>query len=222
MEVLATEEYTVEKNSNGSISLNHKSRGYQLVLHSAAQEKNQPYDITFDIPCTGICFTVTGRDLKEYERLDNLLTINSNLQYVEIGAGLAEFIPNMVQRYSMLHRPIIIDPADYTLMKAMMQHAKNLDIGERMHERLETLIKRCDVILDPSKVRLINAFLGQAMHKFDLDGIADVVIDHCGATLYKFTEYAEEDEVREFERRLLKPNGILRIISSPKKDDSLT
>ncbi|HLD79426.1 MAG TPA: hypothetical protein VJA18_02605 [Candidatus Nanoarchaeia archaeon] len=146
---------------------------------------------------------ITGRDLTEY-RTFRKLTIDPSLVYVEVGAGLGEFIPAVVQK-NPKEKPIVIDPADYRLMLDMLQFAELLPLAEQTKQKLRIYQERCKTILNPHKVRLVSS---QLENVFDLnpelEGVADVVVDHFGALFYN---YRQRPGLEDLERRLLKANG---------------
>ncbi len=164
-------------------------------------------------------FLVSESDLRTYLKIFSCLPINPDFQYLEIGAGLGEFTPFIA---NALHgriksRPIVVDLADYELMKDMMTHARELDIGDSMRRYLSTLILRAQTILDPSRVDLINTSLSNALKlRPDLEGIADFAVDLFGAVNYYNIEIGNtgissrielERKISELERKFVKPGG---------------
>jgi len=164
-------------------------------------------------------FIVSESDLRTYLKHLSCLPINPNFQYLEIGAGLGEFTPFIADALHgrLKSRPIVIDLADYELMKDMMARARELDISDAMKRYLSTLILRAQTILDPSKVDLINTPLSNTLKlRPDLEGIADFAVDLFGAVNYYNVEIGNmevssrielERKISELERRFVKPGG---------------
>ena len=66
-----------------------------------------------------ICF-ISHRDIFEYPR--ELRKINTSFQYVEIGAGLGEFMTYLTSGLRKdSPKPIVIDPANYELLLEMLE-----------------------------------------------------------------------------------------------------
>src|SRR3989338_1768283 len=163
-------------------------------------------EYSFVYTARGIYSCVTARNVSEYENNIRELMINPFFQYAEVGAGLGEFIPNLVDNYKIKHLPIIIDPVDYELMGNMLGYELNLKFSDRVNKNLLKLFERCKIIRDQNKVRLINEDLVTAIKShLDIHNIADIVIDNFGATHY-MTNYRQ---CLDYERKLLKPNGYL-------------
>ena len=180
-------------NSNGSLKM-------------SVYLKN-PDDSTGVIFETPFCKFVTCRDLRDYDREIKEHKINPNFKYVEIGAGLGEFIPNLIDRYGskLKYKPIVIDPINYSLIRDIINFTLSLDLTKKVSGRLKIILMRCLIILDNNKVILINIDLEQAVKSKKILNIADVLIDMAGAAHYmKNYKYAWK-----LERRILKPNGIL-------------
>ena len=67
---------------------------------------------------------ITGRSLDKYAKHFPKLQISPKLQYVEVGAGLGALIPSLVSGFDgKLRPPVIIDPANYLVMKEMLEYA---------------------------------------------------------------------------------------------------
>jgi len=201
------------------VKIHTHSRHYTLEI-----EFNQPngmltfLDVHFFHRTGGLePIVISERDVKQYfDYFDDLKTINPKLQYLEVGAGLGGFIPYLVNEWSQIltSKPIVIDPADYRLMANMLRYAKQLNLGVGIGKRLDELIKRAEIIIDPGKVYLVNTRLGEALRSVpELQAIADVVIDLLGPVNYPSSEFHGhdtdiEDRILEMEKILLKPNGI--------------
>jgi hypothetical protein len=193
-------------------------------------EVKSPLEVHFEIPSRRLDFElITGRDMDDYIDIasyhsnsgkSKLLPLDSSLQYVEIGAGLGEFTPYLIKQLgtSLRHKPIVIDPADYAIMKDMLHYAISQHFGERYDERCLEFSERCDIISDPEKVKLFSMTLGQAVKGFpELMQIGDVVIDLCGAKLYSYRESPDgsrlmHSQIEIWEKELTKSYG--RLITS--------
>lgn len=165
-------------------------------------------------------YTITGRDLKrdlfygeddtgEYSREVQQLAHAPPLGYqcIEIGAGLGEFIPKLVEK-GVSVKPIVIDPANYSLLLEMLQHIEPA-IRETHYTQLQELERRAQVINDSFYVRLINTTLGEAIRKHpDLKEIADIVVEHLGPSRWSSTEKRPQD-ILQLEKSLLKEEGVL-------------
>lgn len=151
---------------------------------------------------------ITARDIGEYDEEIKSMIINPSLQYVEVGAGLGEFIPRIIRRFgdSLVSRPIVVDPAKYEVMYSLLDFARKLETNTLMYDKLGELKDRCEIILDNKKVRLVNFTLEKAVSEFpELLGVADVVVDHIGAS-----HYMEDHECAwRLEEKFLKWTGRL-------------
>jgi len=151
-----------------------------------------------DGPLDGYLMSLKGRQVKESDRC------------LEIGPGLGEFIPHLVQNHQFHERPTVIDIADYNRMKMMLEYVStlgNVNIGLR--QKLRTLAQRCDTYLDPSKVNLVNKSLVDALEEHpEYQGLFDIVVDLDGAYLYGKMKSSGSD-VREIEKSLVATGGIL-------------
>jgi len=175
----------------------------------------EPFAIHFEVSNNGEPIYITGKSGYFYESLHEH-RIDSRAQYVEVGAGLGGFIPGLVNIYfgSEFPKPIVIDPADYSVMRDMIHFAKGLDFhysfSDVINDRLSLLEYRCGVYMDSSRVCLVNMNLGDALLAFPgLEGSADFVIENTGPVCYSFTE---EEDILKLEERLLKKGG--QVLSS--------
>jgi len=135
---------------------------------------------------------ITGRDLDEYRQQFPELPLDPTKRVIEIGPGLAEYIPALTKLQPQ-ERPIAIDPIDYALIKAMLEEALHravqAPIFQDVHARLTELLERADIFLDASKIEHIPMTLGEALRsRPDLHGTGDIVIDSHGPTQYLETE----------------------------------
>ncbi len=166
---------------------------------------------------------MTGRDVPEYmDHLGYDLDITQDDQLVEVGAGLGQFVPLMVENLgsSLKHRPIVIDPVQYDVVKTHLQTILDQFGNERvvcsLEQRIQEFIKRCTILLG-SDVLHIRETLGNAirLHPKTLLGKADAVVGLCGAMIQSSTEnngtpstakniYFRRRKVREMHCLLLK------------------
>ena len=152
-------------------------------------------------------YTITARDMDGYPKLE----INQGFQYVEVGAGMGGFIKHLIDK-KVEKKPIVIDPSDYTRMKKMLYFAENIDLTYNLKERIKLLRERCEIVLDPDKVRLINSRVEEAVRdNKELIGLADVVVDNYAARMWAIYPLflVNQGSIEDIEISMLKPNGIL-------------
>jgi hypothetical protein len=134
---------------------------------------------------------VTGRDFgindgvnRYHPELRELVEKAPPIQVVEIGPGLGEFVPTVAQ--SKMPMPIAIDVINYEdLLKEMTQYLPQIEDDKTAYEELTELIRRCKIMLDPSKVKLINFCLEDAIVRHpELIDSADILVDLLGAFAY--------------------------------------
>ena len=143
---------------------------------------------------------MTSRDLKDYP---TELSRISDVQYLEVGAGLGEFIPFAAEQVCV--KPVVIDPANYHLMRRMLREALDFNLSYVIKDRINVVLKRCNTILDPSKVVLFNWTMEEALIKHpELNGIADVVVENWGPTLY---DNSLDERVYSSIKKFAKPSG---------------
>ncbi len=198
--------YEVERREAFTTNIKAKREGYTLKIRDYPKwVDHTPAMFSVERREDHGNFLITGRDLKEYHYTIGERRINPLLLYVEVGAGLGEFIPSVVHN-NPLQKPIVIDPANYKLMLEMLLFAESLPVKEETKRRLKIYQERCRLFLNKDKIWLINLNLEDAFRQYpELQGIADVVIDNFGAGHYASDKQATE----ELERRLLKHTGIL-------------
>ncbi len=162
-------------------------------------------------------FPITARDLPHYHRSFPRLRLDSSLQFTEVGSGLGGLVPYLAQtRAAMRRMPIAIDPADYqtllTLTDRLAGQANELRLSTEARQRLDIIRSRCDILLDASRVRLVNTTLCRAVTKHpELHGCSDVVVDHYGGKLYPQAEGNAEHGRTMMEaarKTLLKKDGM--------------
>ncbi|GEM_PF-5542549 len=157
--------------------------GYSLIVIDS-----EPMDwisITFDLPpVNNKEVMVTGRDLKHYHSQIRDLAFDPSKVYLEIGAGLGEFIPRVVEQ-NPVHRPIVIDPVNYVLLSEMLQCAQSFFLGEKAQQRLQIYQERCRTVLNQEKVHLISNTLEDAIVNYPkLKKSVDVAVDHYAAAYH--------------------------------------
>jgi len=226
------------------LGLKDPESSYKMIIEKSFSAGNSSGRISFKLPypyklgnlgSDDSHIGLTCRPLELYpERVRNLV-IDSGKQYIEIGAGLGGFIPFHVvpNLDKILHRPIVIDLADYGLLEEFLNHAKEFDFDgdEGQYQSLvKSCLSACEIIRDSSKVRLINEPLDVALRNhLELIGSGDIVVDNCGPSHYPLsikrriemlypgssksiilqTEERLRDRVLQMERQLLKPDGQL-------------
>lgn len=206
----------IEEQAEPEISWMSDSRGYTLTIKKRNALSRSIY---FTYQSNGEEILVTGRRIQDYERPIREMPLFPNRQYVEVGAGLGEFVPHLLRTVKDLaHKPIVIDPADYSLMHDMLSEAaESSDIDPITRNKLYVMRDRARTILDRSRVRLVNKTLLRALDEDpDLKGCADVVIDNFGASIYPNSEWPVSEEyfvangffLGEMEKQLLRPGGL--------------
>ncbi len=162
---------------------------------------------------------VTARDMSGYKALIRNHQQSRELQYIDVGAGLGEFTPNLIRKFDSLpYKPIIIDPFNYDLATEMMEYAFD-KVPEISQPRLIELLDRIRIIKDKNKIRLINTKLSEAIVNFpEIMGISDVVLDSHGAYTHQSGETylsADRKERKKIIKNLLyslgKPNAEILI-----------
>jgi len=180
--------------------INFSHRGYELVVNT-----DFPNASFFKYDEEGK-MSITSRDLKGYEEME----INPDLQYLEVGPGLGEFIPYVVSKMKGKNKPIAIDLADYSLMRDILEYAREYfsapeNEDSSIVERLDVLLGRVETITDPELVTFINEPLHEALDSHpELYGCADVVVDNFGALRWYSHSGNTEEETVDLERKLKK------------------
>ncbi len=201
------EEYITDIDADEGNLLIFDKTGYKLSINIPDNiTRENVYDIWFNLPC-GI--PVTHREVDTYSSELSEIKIKATDKCLEVGSGLAEWIPYILEKIEFDERPTVIELSDYKKMKNMLQYAINLRIDPKITPELESLVRRCDVYLDPEKVNLINfPFIDAIQNNPELVGKFDVVVDIMGADLYQnMSSYGFY--VSGIEKRLLAPDGIL-------------
>ncbi len=197
--------------SNGHVKLYALAEGYMLEYADGTNLKFRFKDKTrseLGIPIT--CRDLRSSDGSAYHPELSKIVRNPDphKRYIEVGAGLGEFAPR-------IRGIVVIDPANYLLMLEMLKEIKP-DVGWLDRIRLAKLVRRCEAILDPARVTLINKTLQGAVENHpDLLESADVVVDNNGAFEWGWIEKFRSngwrgfEEIMAAEQRLVKENGLL-------------
>lgn len=202
--------YEIEEYEN-ILSITENNYRYSLRINLSNNYDHQ-HQRTFFIYNNGDTgFLITARDIKQYPREISTFLSNPDLQYIDVGCGLGEFLPLLVKKQKKCSpKPIAIDPANYPLMKDILTYALTIDEGKRLSSNLDVLIERTNFFIESKKIILINEPIEKAVesHK-EIIHFADGVVDNFGPHLYqtKFKNLAAPIECLEM--RLLKPNGKL-------------
>lgn len=141
--------YHHDVNAEGIFWMRDKTSGYKMNIRIPGQTTNEGYNIVFNLP-NGI--PITPGELSFYQTRLMTVTINESTKCLEIGAGLAEWIPYLLENYKLRERPTVIEMADYQKMIEMMRDAILLKIHPEVTQRLELLIRTCKTYLDTKKV----------------------------------------------------------------------
>jgi hypothetical protein len=123
---------------------------------------------------------VTGRDLvgepkKSYHQELEDIADFADLQVVEMGPGLGEFIPLLTEVAKI--KPIAIDPVNYNNLLELMEYARSR-VPEIIVGELDIFKQRAEIYLDSTKVWLVNTTLEEAVKDKRLFEIADVFVDN--------------------------------------------
>lgn len=213
------------KTINNLLSVEDVKTDYLLYLNLFNTDLNNWRTLYFFSILNNARMLVTARNIEEYDRRVSKIPIQSDFQYVEVGAGLGGFVPHIIEKqkadYKNNYLPaIIIDPINYEILRDLLVYSDGLELNVKQHLRIKTLKSRCDLFLNKNKVNLVNAKLSDAVKDKKLQNIADFVVDNFGPSNHTCTEYAfskrnmasdefdaSEKFVYELEKRLLKPSG---------------
>lgn len=156
---------------------------------------------------------ITLRNIWAYGELVPNLKIDPTKSYMEVGAGIGGFISHVDKFLKPSSpRPLVIDPANYALMRDMLNFSLSTDRVDR--ERVGELVDRCNLILNPKKVNFVNKKLSDALEQHpELEGTIDVIVDNFGPCHWMGLE-----ESAAIERKFLKPGG--KIYAQISKDGS--
>ena len=159
---------------------------------------------------------ITSRSAKTYKDFFSKVHLVDEVgpQFIEAGAGLGGFLPDLVHRRELHPPPIVIDPIDYAWVHAQLEAVLGLDavqlLGEEIKREIQEVIERC-VFYRSSLVRHIRLPLHEALRQYgkSLKEKGDAIIDVYGGGTYE-----EVDRVNDLPSitnicRLVKPDGRL-------------
>lgn len=183
-------------------SLFDDNRNYSLDVHKDPRITGIDQGLIYILPSKskkdGVL--VTGRDYSEYPREVRNLELNPDKQYIEVGAGLGGFMPELVNRLKgeLTRKPIVIDLVNYRLVGELfdrgIEEARNRGYHSTIIDRLETLKGRANFYLNSQEIRLINLSLGNAIRTFpELVGCGDIVVDNIATEQYPHVEFELSD-----------------------------
>lgn len=163
---------------------------------------------------------ITDRDIDSVEDVDidynypravSKIVANPdrNLQYIEVGAGLGEFIQKLIDA-QIDKRPIVIDPAPYGIMQEMLEYILPIVEIETHYERCLKLIERAKLMQNAEKVNLINLTLKDAILQHpEIKGIGDILVDNYGGTIWSTKEAGNRpNDILNLEGLLLREGGV--------------
>ncbi|RME55309.1 hypothetical protein D6777_01080 [Candidatus Woesearchaeota archaeon] len=143
-------------------------------------------------------FAITARDLGDYHPDIRLLAINPGLTYAEIGPGLGEFLIHASKKANV----VAIDPADYNLMKDILNFSLTLNLKDVYKNLINKMLARCNFYLS---INLYNVNVEDVSTRFpELAHSIDVVVENFGPGYY----FGREN-ISYHEKMLLKEGGIL-------------
>lgn len=133
-----------------------------------------------------------------------------NLQYIEVGSGLGELIPKLIDA-QIDKRPIVIDPAPYGIMQEMLEYILQIVEIETHYERCLKLIERAKLMQNRDKINLINLTLKDAIIQHpEIKGIGDILVDNYGGVIWSSKEAGNRpNDILNLEGLLLKEDGML-------------
>lgn len=232
MKIICSDEFSFEKFQEDNVII-YSNHGYKLHYCGNIEKPTTDMHFHFSVKTNnGTKFDISGRNLESKTKYGGyqqpLVEISKkpkkNLQYIEIGAGLGEFVPKITKENNLNYKPMIIDPANYNLLGDMLIYFQNKFQCNKHEEELSELIERCDIISDSSKVILFNKTLSQTLkYHQNLSEKGDIVIDNYGPSFWEGMEKnLNLNQVDKLELKLVRPNGSLyqrtKIIRKKKKD----
>ncbi|MBI2572419.1 hypothetical protein HYV86_01035 [Candidatus Woesearchaeota archaeon] len=111
------------------------------------------------------------------------LNPNPDAQYLEVGAGLGEWVYRLAMSGKCKHRPIVIDPVDYHVLAHLIEEMVKYIEGNHRSELIE-LQNRVHVYADPNLVDHRKMTLQEAFEKGGLASCIDVVVDNYGPSYW--------------------------------------
>ncbi|MFH0749822.1 MAG: hypothetical protein V1917_02810 [Candidatus Gottesmanbacteria bacterium] len=169
--------------------------GYRLSISEADLGMSDPQLIP-----------ITARSIAQYQFThfipEDFEKRYKDLQIVEVGAGLAEFSPHMTTIATK--KPIVIEQANYHALRNLFVTAKHQGVPEAQIPTVDMLLDRIDTLLDPTKIRLFNMSIFEAVrhHGDELRGVGDIVLDVFGAVQYA-KPWVNKQRVDEIENHFL-------------------
>jgi hypothetical protein len=205
--------FELEEKTEKLIQLFDLETGYNLLVKP--NETDTAYRIHFVTNYAEPNYPITARDCDAYNWWEQL-NPGPDEHVVEVGAGLGQFATYIADLYNPIDGfdpaarfipPTVIDPTDYRTMQEMLQASK-AHVPLPMIEDVDEIIRRCNTVLNPERITLINMTLGTAIHEHpELLKSADVVVDNYGASRWSKTEGLSSHDAVNAARKLLKPNG---------------
>ena len=114
---------------------------YSLHLCHVVDGPFHCFHTTFNSDSANSNLFITGRGIEDYDPDIVRHVLNPNYQYIEVGAGLGEFTPRLVEIFGnkINNRPVVIDPANYDVLNGLLDFALTLDLGPKMRGTLNCL-----------------------------------------------------------------------------------
>jgi hypothetical protein len=176
--------YTEERNDDGSLArltTDHRD----AILGASSSRPTVFISVTDTCHCPIVDSSISR--YQKFECVPPIDTLSTDMQYLEVGAGLGAFIPYIVRHFGdrLKHKPIVIDPVDYGFVIALLEEGIARGLSPRHAAIAQENIARARIITDPHKVRLYNCTLEYAVrHHPELQGCADLVVELCGPSTY--------------------------------------
>jgi hypothetical protein len=187
------------------ISLN----GDEYTLACSPYSADAGLQCRFSVGMSEWGYIISSRSRAQYQALMPGFVVDPTKQCIEVGAGLSEAIVTWADMAAMQSnpgpKPIVIDPANFSLMTHMLEAAIELaPQEEHMHaveDALRQLHYRCSTILDPDRVELLPMELQMAHGtRMDLRGVADTVVDCFAAATYVTISFVKPNVERQRQR----------------------
>ena len=218
---MKSSKYEIKIIKDNHLIINSTRDNYKLHYSGHVKYPISGMHFHFSVRKNGIHrYDISGRNLKSensrYGGYHSSLEDISNepdlfAQYIEVAAGLGEFIPKLTENKRLRNKPIVIDPGNYELMREMLNYfQRTFPRNKHLHE-IDILINRCDRILDKSKVTLINKKLKDAASiHHNLRDYCDVLVDNYGPYFWQnMHENLNHRKVEAIELGFLKNGGKL-------------
>ncbi|MBU0458367.1 hypothetical protein KJ652_07465 [Patescibacteria group bacterium] len=142
---------------------------------------------------------VTGRDITAYLDRIPLEELNCDQQIIEVGAGISELLPSIVNNLGdqMPNKPIVIDPINYDHALAILTEActtyRNDSIVGVLIDRIEEFRRRCEIFMS-DKIDHLRMTLRDAVDSMHpkVFGRADVVIELFGPSYHPDIDFGHD------------------------------